>query len=121
MAPSSSRARTLYRSILRAHKQHLPTRAMRDLGNAYVKNEFQLHKTANAAQVERFFTEWDQYLQQLLTTARARQVSQATDNALDPNALEFGRHLPPDVSLSAEQQAQLEKLRKETESAAAAK
>jgi len=92
---------------------------MRDLGDAYVKNEFKLHKKAPPEQVERFFTEWDNYLQQILITARAKKVSQATD-ALNSNdkAVAFGRDLPLDVSLSDEQQAQLEKLRNETKSAA---
>jgi len=119
---NSIRALHLYRALLRAHNQHLPTPEMKELGNAYVKNEFQLHKsTTNETQLAQFFTEWDHYLQQLRQTARARDIM-----SLDSGAAEmrnggiaaavgrFGRDLPHDVQLTQEQQAQLEQLRNET-------
>ena len=89
---------------------------MRDLGNAYVRNEFKLHKSSsNAPQMERFLNEWEQYLQHIGQTARARQVQQTTE----PNMkVSFGKDLPHHVELSPEQTAQLEKLRKETGSVA---
>ena len=89
---------------------------MRDLGNAYVRNEFKLHKNSNnVTHVERFLNEWEQYLQHLGQTARARQVQQ-TQGESNMN-VSFGKDLPHHVELSPEQEAQLEKLRKETESA----
>ena len=36
----------LYRSILRAHQRHLPD-AHREIGDAYVKSEFRLHRGAS--------------------------------------------------------------------------
>ena len=64
----------LYRSILRAHANHLPT-PMRALGDAYVKSEFRLHKaTTNTDQLSQFYTEWQKYLEHLQSTARARET-----------------------------------------------
>lgn len=75
---SSSATRTaalkLYRSILRAHVNHLPTQ-MRALGDAYVKSEFRLHKaTTNTDQLSQFYAEWQKYLEHLQSTARARET-----------------------------------------------
>lgn len=117
----SSRALTLYRSILRAHK-FLPTE-MKELGDAYVKSEFRLHKAAKQEQLDQFFVAWEDYLDQLLTTARAKEA--ISSGTLDENVrdnepstpFEFGRELPPDVELSEEQVQQLEKLREETQKA----
>ena len=100
---------------------------MRELGDAYVKNEFKLHKTATTkpAQVEQFFAAWENYLEQILVTARARQVRQATGEALKktedviPPLERFGRDLPHDIDLSQEQQDQLETLRRQTTEAGA--
>jgi hypothetical protein len=44
------RVLSLYRSILRIHKQKL-TQEQLYLGNKYVQSEFKLHKTANNKQV----------------------------------------------------------------------
>lgn len=116
-----ARAISLYRSILRAHKKHLP-KQMRDLGDAYVKSEFRLHKTAKLEHVTPFLTEWEKYLEQLLMTARAQEaVSAGTmeskpKNAADdvPPIFSFGSDLPHDVELTDEQVQQLQKLREET-------
>ena len=52
---SRTAALKLYRSILRAHN-HLPPN-MRGIGDAYVKNEFRLHKAAtDADQLAQFYT-----------------------------------------------------------------
>ena len=45
-----STALNLYRRILRLHRWKLP-QEMRHLGDSYVKEEFRLHRTANATQV----------------------------------------------------------------------
>ena len=118
---ASARAVNLYRALRRAHKNHLPSRHMRDLGDAYIRNEFKLHtsKTTTAPPnpqvVQQFFTAWEQYLEQILQTGRAREIRQA-NNESDMNVA-FGKDLPHHIELSPEQKAQLEKLRKETESA----
>lgn len=100
----------LFRSILRAHKRHLPT-DLRSLGDTYVKQEFRLHKTAKPEQVQRFMTEWNNYLDQLLVTARAQESMRV--GSIDNQVFAFGKDLPPDVELSSEQRQQLEKLREE--------
>ncbi len=38
---------------------------IRSLGDRYVKNEFRLHKSANATQVDNFMVEWTRYLMHL--------------------------------------------------------
>uniref|UniRef100_A0A7S0AQM6 Succinate dehydrogenase assembly factor 3 n=1 Tax=Minutocellus polymorphus TaxID=265543 RepID=A0A7S0AQM6_9STRA len=71
---SRTAALNLYRSILRAHANHLPPN-MRGLGDTYVKNEFRLHKaTTNTEQLAQFYTEWQKYLDHLQSTARARET-----------------------------------------------
>lgn len=115
---ASTRALSLYRSLLRAHKTHLPSE-MRGLGDAYVKSEFRLHKSAEPEQVQRFFTEWEKYLEQILMTARAKKavsVGSVEDESRKGDrapVFQFGTDLSPDVELSEEQTTQLEKLREE--------
>jgi hypothetical protein len=110
-AAAAGKASTLYRSLLRAHKQHLPAQ-MKELGNAYVKSEFKLHRTAKPEQVERFYKEWDGYLQQILQTARAHDVARSGMDALV--AVSYGKDLPPDLELTGEQLEQLGRLKEET-------
>ena len=113
-------ALNLYRSILKAHKRYLPYE-MKGLGDSYVKSEFKLFKkVTDQGQLDQFYTAWNQYLDQLLQTARTKESVAA--GALDPAptseiAMSFGRHLPKDVELSEEQRLQLEKLREETSKA----
>lgn len=58
-------ARALYRSVLRVHR-YLTAHEMRSLGDAYVKDEFRRHRTgASAAQLGRFFGEWNAYVEGL--------------------------------------------------------
>jgi hypothetical protein len=84
----------LYRTLLREHKNRLPA-AMRGMGNAYLKNEFELHKTAKPEHLEKFYSGWEEYLHTL-----RQQGSQ------------FGKDL--DTSgLSAEQVGKLSELRQE--------
>lgn len=115
----SSRGVSLYRSILRAHKQHLP-HEMKQLGDTYVKAEFRLHKKAKPEHLTGFFREWEKYLDQLMVTARARgSLSSGSVDQDDGNAaatvFAFGSDLQPDIELSQDQLQQLEKLREETE------
>jgi len=97
---------------------------MRDIGDAYVRSEFRLHKTAKPEQARQFFDGWQRYLDQLLMTARARESASvgslddkrspgSRDGSMTPPVFHFGADLPQDVELSDEQRAQLEKLRSE--------
>lgn len=101
---------------------------MKELGDAYVKSEFRLHKTATKPeQLHQFFVAWEEYLDQILTTARAQEA--VSTGTLDVRETEqsppsgastpfvFGRDLPQDVELNEEQTEQLEKLREETSKA----
>ena len=105
---------------------------MKQLGDAYVKSEFRLHKTASPEQTASFLQEWKVYLDQLSMTARAResvQVGSLEDTSStssfgstatespnsDNNVFGFGSELPSDVQLSDEQKLQLEKLRDEAD------
>lgn len=111
---SSAAALSLYRGILRAHRR-MPTE-MRQLGDAYVRSEFKLHKpVTNEAQLGAFFSAWEEYLDQMMKTARRKDsVSMgALDSKEGVEDAGFGQNLPLDVELSAEQKAQLEKLREE--------
>ena len=46
----------LYKMIFQLHKS-MPIE-LRDMGNAYVRNEFKLHKSANPDQTKTFMKEW---------------------------------------------------------------
>lgn len=124
LSTSNKAAVLLYRSILKAHKKYLPT-DMKALGDAYVKTEFRLHKTAETQQVQMFMKEWQIYLDQILTTARARNHAMSTEGSLEANdnmsrskpLFEFGADLSKDAKLSDDQLSQLEKLREEAEKA----
>jgi hypothetical protein len=110
----------LYRNILQAHKKHLPTE-MRQLGDAYIKSEFRLHKKSKPEQVDEFFVAWNDYLNQILKTSRVRESF--STGALDDSSVPtgdrpvasraFGKDLPPDIELTGEQKDQLENLKKE--------
>jgi Complex1_LYR-like len=102
-------AKSLYRSLLRAHQTHL-SQEMRQVGDAYIKAEFRLHKSASPKQAQTFITEWTAYLDQIVMTAKLNQsFSTVTDDS--SSALSFGRDLPPDVELTKEQKLQLNKLK----------
>jgi hypothetical protein len=116
----------LYRSLLRAHQKCLPTQ-MKQLGDAYVKSEFKLHlqKTVKPEQMQAFLSEWQIYLKQIETTARAVEQQAVTQGSptkhgssspTKPKLFRFGADLPSDVSLSNEQKVQLEKLKEEASS-----
>lgn len=113
-AGGAGRASTLYRALLRSHEQHLPAQ-MKELGDAYVKSEFKLHRNAKPEQAERFFKEWESYLQQILQTARTQDASRSGMDA--PALVNFGKDLPPDLELTEEQLVQLRKLKEETDKA----
>lgn len=98
----SSKAINLYRSILRAHRQKFPS-DLRTLGNAYVRNEFQLHKKVTSQDhLKQFFNAWENYVVQLENKAGS-----------------FGRDLDKTEkdNLSADQKEKLTQIRQEAESA----
>jgi len=117
---TSNKALSLYRSILKAHRKYLPS-DMRQLGDRYVQSEFRLHKkTSNNDQLDMFFTAWQDYLDQLLLTAKAKESIHAgtvdvrsKDAIANDKVFQFGADLPQGVELSKDQQEQLEKLRQE--------
>ncbi len=109
-----SAALSLYRGILRAHRK-MPME-MRMLGDTYVRSEFKLHKpVTKEAQLNAFFLAWEEYLDQIMRTARRRDsVSSGTLDQKDDAVEEsFGQDLSSDLQLSEDQLAQLEKLKEE--------
>jgi|AntRauTorckE5430_2_1112549.scaffolds.fasta_scaffold07968_1 hypothetical protein len=88
---------------------------MKSLGDSYVKSEFRLHQgVTKEDQLTRFFSEWNNYLQQIEQGARARasQAAGITDGQKS-KVYSFGADLDKDVELTDEQYAQLENLRTE--------
>ena len=45
---------------------------MRGMGNAYLKNEFELHKTAKPEHLEKFYSGWEEYLHTLRQQGQRR-------------------------------------------------
>lgn len=110
-------AKLLYRSILRAHKRYLP-QEMKGLGDSYVKSEFNLFKrVTDETQLNEFYGEWNQYLEQLMQTARRKES--ISTGSLDSSSADstFGKHLSADINLTDEQISQLQKLKEETDRA----
>ena len=98
----TSRALSLYRSILRLHRQKLPSQ-MRLLGDAYVKHEFRAHRDAKPEFLAQFFDEWDAYAEEM---AAAPAVGSEHDTSA------MGRNLSDEelATLSDEQQVQVARL-----------
>lgn len=92
-------------------------REMQELGNAYVKSEFKLHKSVTKeAQLNAFFTEWNSYLDQILQSIRRKEtLASGTLDQKGASDKGFGQHLPSDLQLSDEQEEQLTKLREEAQ------
>lgn len=90
---------------------------MQELGNAYVKSEFKLHKAVtNEGQLEAFFSEWNLYLEQISQTIRRKEtLASGTLDQKGATDSGFGKHLPPEFALSDEQEEQLTKLRDEAQ------
>ena len=116
-----TRALGLYRALLKSHKVHLPPE-MRQLGDAYVKSEFKLHKNAKPDHLTGFYREWEKYLDGILRTAQTRESLSSMGAMVDPSAaaqtsraVAFGKDLPKGLELQEEQKQQLDALRKEAE------
>lgn len=119
-ASKTHRGILLYRSVLRAHKNHLP-KDFRQLGDTYVKAEFRAHREAKPEHLPQFYREWEKYLDDLLATARTRE-SLTMGAMVDPSAMEqaaeavaFGKELPREIEVNDEQKQQLEAIRREAE------
>ena len=115
MATNPTKAIPLYRSILRAHAKYLPPE-MRGLGDEYVKKEFRLFRTVtDETQLDGFYKEWDQYVNHVLETARAKNVQAAgivNDGSIGVGGVggrddlyKFGAHLESNVEMTDEQKA----------------
>jgi len=96
---------SLYGRILRAHRTKLPFH-LRELGDRYVKDEFNKHKKADKKWLIGFINSWKNYASML------DQQSVASDSGI-------GRSLAPEEikGLSDEQKNQLASLRWEAERA----
>ncbi|KAL3817801.1 hypothetical protein ACHAXA_005834 [Cyclostephanos tholiformis] len=140
-----TRALSLYKSILRAHDRYLPSQSMKQLGDAYVKSEFRLHKNAKSEQASMFLVEWEKYLEHIERTGRenqsidvgmadhqrrqehqlhssqmqiAEQEHQQQQRRQRGGSLFFGRDVSNDVVFNEDQVGQLDKLREEASKAA---
>ena len=89
---------SLYRRILRAHEHFLP-QEQRELGDAYVKTEFRLHRGASSEFLAQFERQWRDYL---------TLVTKSSHESL-------GRELTPTevAALSDEQKVQLLRIKEE--------
>jgi hypothetical protein len=133
---TKSSAVSLYRRLLKAHKQCLPDE-MRRLGDTYVKTEFRLHRNVTSPKIiATFISQWTEYLSHIEMQNGMQQISHLLNDdfientAMSSNISEvrplveydfstrddkfrFGSDLPHDVPLSDDQRHQLEKLRLE--------
>ncbi|KAF9921468.1 acetate non-utilizing protein 9 [Linnemannia zychae] len=126
---------TLYRQILRAHRQHLPPQ-FRILGDGYVKAEFHRHKNVdNPLYIVGFIEQWTEYLNHILSSAPSSSSTTTTTTTIvsdsaasTPEAKReqtlqqivaqgqrFGKKLDPVLldKMSDQQLGQLYELRKE--------
>ena len=92
---------------------------MRGIGDEYVKKEFRLFRSVTEdAQLDGFYKEWDQYVNHVLETARAKNVQAAgivNDGSVGgtDDLYKFGAHLESNVEMTDEQKVQLSKLKEE--------
>eukprot|EP00117_Sycon_ciliatum_P013928 scpid84177/ scgid14400/ Protein ACN9 homolog, mitochondrial; Liver regeneration-related protein LRRGT00092 len=86
----------LYRRILELHR-HLPAKA-REVGNAYAREEFKLHKDVDIVMRNRFLLEWEKYVMMM-----REQLGSGSSFGADVD----------ESKLSAEQRKQLQSLEKE--------
>ncbi len=95
---------SLLRSLFRAHKKFLPPE-MKRLGDAYVRSEFRLHKSAtNPNHITQFMTEWRNYLHHIESVAATTGKEQS---------VKFGRSLPKVEELDDEKKMTLTRLQNE--------
>ncbi|PRP74009.1 hypothetical protein PROFUN_06028 [Planoprotostelium fungivorum] len=94
---------TLYRNILKFHREELPSE-MRQLGDAYVKSEWQLHRKTNGELLNQFIWKWQDYLNTLQKQSKVTR--------------EFGVDLGNEQLsiMTKSQKKQLESLKKEAQS-----
>ena len=92
---------SLYRSILRCHRDKLPG-PMRPMGDEYARDEFKRHwkEKTTPAQWKTFVAEWQRYLNML----EGRGDPQERSGSLDPGLV---------GSMSEEQRMRLDELKEE--------
>mmetsp|Transcript_7451 Transcript_7451/g.8565 ORF Transcript_7451/g.8565 Transcript_7451/m.8565 type:complete len:109 (-) Transcript_7451:1322-1648(-) len=92
---------TLYRRLLRLHRQKLPFH-MRQMGDSYIKKEFRDHQDAKPEFVGPFIREWTKYADTLESQAN--------------NGEKFGQDLDEETKskLSEEQRLQIQRLERES-------
>ena len=95
--------KSLYRSILQAHRQYLPTQ-MRSLGDAYVKAEFRLHTRQQRQQQQQPQRHEQQYSTTATTTTAA--VLDITQEQLTTFRIEWEKYLSHIVSTGEQNQLQ---------------
>lgn len=93
---SRIRALSLYKRILRLHKQKLPD-LYRSVGDKYVRQEFRAHQDVSEEQEKQFMTQWEDYAAHL---------------ALEADLFGIGRDLADKEveEMTEDQKAQLQKL-----------
>lgn len=113
MSVSRQRALTLYRNILRAHREKLPYH-LRELGDTYVREEFKRHKKADAKWLQSFFTEWDKYL---IMIQQQTNLSSLSSVDAQSSSSTIGSDLPASTvqRMTDEQKQQLNQLRNEAQ------
>ena len=105
----------LYRQILRAHYQQLPT-PMRVLGDGYAREEFRRHlegKTTEAQWIE-FGAQWGKYLAQIAPPRGKESAGPEGATARGPN-ISGSLDAETVASMSEEQREQLRRLKAEAQ------
>ena len=105
----------LYRQILRAHYQRLPT-PMRVLGDGYAREEFRRHlegKTTEAQWIE-FGAQWGKYLAQIAPPRGKESAAPEGATARGPN-ISGSLDAETVASMSEEQREQLRRLKAEAQ------
>jgi hypothetical protein len=78
---------SLYRALLKIHNAKLPPE-LRNMGNAYVKAEFRLHKSAKPEFVNTFMTQWNDYYVQLSQQGMAGYGKDMDTSSMSPEQLQ---------------------------------
>ena len=77
----------LYRALLKIHNAKLPPE-LRTMGNAYVKAEFRLHKTAKPEFVSTFMSQWNDYYDQLSSQGMSGYGKDMDISVMSPEQLQ---------------------------------
>jgi hypothetical protein len=88
---------------------------MRTLGDAYVKSEFQQHRTASPSQASSFLSQWSTYASDIENERNRRLVDISLKGDDMGRGIGWGRDLEKEEvkGLSEEQREQIERLKRE--------